>query len=236
MMPLLAAGAFVASLLGGLLVLRFKQSLPYAFAFAAGSIVAVAFLDLLPESLELADSLAIPVVNLMLALLAAFFAYSLIERFFATHHLHEHEGHAHVLGPIGAGSMVVHSLLDGVAVGAVFQVNPTAGLVVGLAVVVHAFTDGINTVMVMLRNKQPAKRAFAFLVMAALAPALGILFASLVEFSPTVLAYLFAVFVGEFLYIGAATLIPETRHTPKSTIVTMLLGVTVITLLTILVH
>ncbi len=236
----LAFATFASTLFGGLVILKFKKFLPYFFAFSAGSIIAVSFLDLLPESIETAQTVHVPIRMIMLTIVGSFFFYSLLERFFATHHLeegnHSHgqvHSHAHILGPIGAGSLVVHSFLDGAAIGIAFQVNVSAGLIVALAVILHDMTDGINTVVVMLKNNQPVKKAGMFLVMDAIAPVLGLIVTSFLAFPEFVLAYLLAFFVGEFIYIGASTLLPETQHHPsKKMIIAMLLGIALIVLLT----
>jgi ZIP family zinc transporter len=137
------------------------------------------------------------------------------------------------MGPIGAGSLVIHSFLDGAAIGIAFQVSFSAGLVVALAVIFHDMTDGINTVVVMLKNHQPLKKAIVFLIMGAFAPVLGILLTSLIDIPAKFLVYLLAFFVGEFIYIGAATLLPETHHYPsKKIVIAMAIGILLIAFLT----
>ncbi len=235
----LALATFLSTLFGGLVILKFKKFLPYFFAFSAGSIITVAFLDLLPESIETGQSIGVPIRMIMLTIVGSFFFYSLLERFFATHniedsysHGHSHT-HAHILGPIGAGSLVIHSFLDGAAIGIAFQVNVSAGLIVALAVILHDMTDGINTVVVMLKNHQTVKKAGMFLVMDALAPVLGLIVTSFIILPEIVLSYILAFFVGEFIYIGASTLLPETQHYPsKKMIIAMLLGILMIVGLT----
>jgi zinc transporter ZupT len=136
---ILALLTFFSTLIGGVVIVKFRSYLPFFFAFAAGSLVAVSFLDLLPESLDISRSINLPVRYIMIAVVFSFFFYSLLERF--------------IMGPIGAGSLVIHSFLDGAAIGSAFHVNASMGLIVALAVIFHDFTDGINTVTVMLKNE-----------------------------------------------------------------------------------
>ena len=114
----------------------------------------------------------------MIAIVAAFLFFSLVERFFLTHHHHEGEEHGHIMGPIGAVGLVAHSFLDGAAIGIAFQANAKVGIIVALAVISHDFTDGINTVVVMLKNEQNVKNARIFLFVDAIAPVFGIIVAS----------------------------------------------------------
>jgi len=232
---LIAIATFISTLLGGFIILKFKKSLPYFFAFSAGSIIAVAFLDIFPEAIETAQKVGIPLRTVMLLVVGSFFFYSLLEKYFATHHLEE-EGHGHILGPIGAGSLVLHSFLDGAAIGIAFQLSFSVGVIIALAVILHDMTDGINTVVVMLKNKHSTKKASIFLLMDAIAPALGILLTSLFMLSESILVYLLAFFVGEFIYIGASTLVPELKsHPSKKIIFIMALGILLIAILTSLV-
>jgi zinc transporter ZupT len=224
----LAFTTFCSTLIGGTFAIRLRKALPYFFAFAAGSLIAVSFFDILPESLNISASVNLSTRYMMITVVASFLFYSLLEKFLLVHYHEEDGGHGHVMGPVGAGSLVIHSFLDGVAIGAAYQVNPTVGLLVALAVIFHDFTDGINTVTLMLKNKQRVRNATVFLVIDAVAPVLGVTITSLIMINQTVLALVLAVFVGEFIYIGAVNLMPETRKYPNwkiaaSTMVAILL-------------
>ena len=231
----LAFAALFSTLVGGIFALRFRRALPYFFAFASGSLLAVTFFDLLPESIEIADSLGIPLRNIMTLVVASFFFYSIIEKFFLTHHGHDEDGdeHGHIMGPIGAGGLVVHSFLDGIAIGVSFHVSPSVGVIVALAVLFHDFTDGINTVTLMLKNKHTVRSALVFLFLDAIAPVGGVLATYFVNLPQWVLASILAVFAGEFLYIGASNLLPEThKHTAWKMILCMGLAMALIFTLT----
>jgi zinc transporter ZupT len=229
----LAITTFISTFIGGTLAIKFKKALPYFFAFASGTLIAVTFFDILPESLEISESASLPARYIMITIVGAFLFYSLLEKFFLIHHHKDDEGHGHIMGPIGAGSLVIHSFLDGAAIGTAYRVNPAIGLVVALAVIFHDFTDGINTVTLMLKNKQHVKNAKIFLLMDALAPILGIIVTSVIWISPLVLALILAAFAGEFIYIGAVNLLPETYKNPNwKTVSTTVIGVVLILVLT----
>jgi len=225
--------AFTSTLAGGIIMLRQRKNLHYFFAFSAGSLMAVSFLDLLPESLETAKSSNIPVRYIMIVVVLSFFLYSLVEKLFLTHSLDDNDAHGHIIGPVGAGSLIVHSFFDGAAIGAAFQVNSSVGLIVALAVIFHDFTDGINTVTLMLKNRQKKIKTFVFLICDAVAPVLGVIFTSLIAFPEKFLSILLAAFVGEFIYIGASHLLPEVKYFDlKKTMLAMGAGIALITILT----
>ncbi len=116
------------------------------------------------------------------------------------------------MGPIGAGSLILLSLLDGLTMGIAFQVRFSIGIVVALSIIIHDLPDGVNTVALMLKNKQSEKKALLFLVMDGLAPLLGVLLTSIIKFPQNTLAILLAVFAGEFIFVGAASLLPESQE------------------------
>ena len=218
-------------MLGGLAAVKFRKVLQYFFAFSSGALIAITFFDVLPESLNIAGSISIR--TLMIAVVATFLFFSLVERFFLTHHHHEGEEHGHIMGPIGAGGLVAHSFLDGAAIGIAYQANHNVGLIVALAVISHDFTDGINTVVIMLKNEQNVRNARIFLFIDAIAPVFGIIVASFFVINQSVLAVILAAFSGQFLYIGAANLLPETyRHSAWKMAVSMIIGVLLIFVLT----
>jgi len=166
-----------------------------------------------------------------------FIMYLILDRlvFFHAHHDDiEAEHSAHLSHPrrgtLGASSMALHSFFDGVAIGLAFQVSASVGSVVAVAVLVHDFSDGINTVNVILKNKGGARFAMRWLFVVAIAPIIGAtatLFFSLQESS---LAIILSIFAGFFLYISATDLIPESHHAHPKIITTVmtLLGMLVL--------
>jgi ZIP family zinc transporter len=226
---ILALITFASTIIGGLVAVKFRKVLQYFFAFSAGALIAITFFDVLPESLNIAKTTGMGIRSLMIAVVAACLFFSLVERFFLTHHHHDEEEHGHIMGPIGAIGLVAHSFLDGAAIGIAFQANAKVGIIVALAVISHDFTDGINTVVIMLKNEQNVKNARKFLFVDAIAPVFGIIMASFFAINQNVLAVILAAFSGQFLYIGAASLLPETyRHVPWKMAVAMIVGVLLI--------
>ena len=200
----IAAGASVATMLGGLAALGLRERLHLVLGFSAGAVIAVAFFDLLPEALSL-DTYSPRVIVAASAL--GFFLYLLFDR------LANMRGGANPWrGRIGAGSFSAHSLLDGFAIGIAFQAGQAVGLVVAAAVLVHDFSDGLNTVNVVIKNGGERKSALGWLTVDALAPLAGAGLSLLVAPSRGVLALLLAGFSGFFLYIGASDLLPESQR------------------------
>ncbi len=210
----IGCAAFCSTMLGGSLALKLRDRLHLVLGFSAGAVVAVAFFDLMPEALDLGA--ATHELSTIVAFVAlGFFLYLFLDRVLLLHgHTHE-EGDTDFVesrGHVRAGSLSIHSFLDGVGIGLAFQVNAAVGLVVAAAVLAHDFSDGINTVNVVVRHGGEFKKALRWLVVDAVAPVLGVLVTLLFSVSQESLSLLLALFAGFFLYIGASDLIPESHH------------------------
>jgi ZIP family zinc transporter len=142
----------------------------------------------------------------------------------------DHEAHSDARGWFGAGSLSAHSLLDGVAIGLAFQASTTVGGIVTFAVLTHDFSDGINTMNVVMKNDGSRESALRWLSVNALAPAVGIASTTLFVLPDRAFAVVLSMFAGFFLYLGASDLIPESHHAhPKMlTTVMTLLGAAVL--------
>lgn len=215
MLLLIALATFFSTYIGGTFALRLKDKLHLVLGFSAGAVVAVAFFDLLPEALDLGMKFHTN-ASIVSATALGFLIYLVLDRLIFLHsHSEEPEGgHAgHVeRGMLGAGSLSFHSFLDGVAIGVAFQVSAAIGVVVAVAVLAHDFSDGINTVNLVLKNGGGEMFARKFLLIDAVAPVVGVLCTVLFTVPQSLLSLILALFAGFFLYIGASDLIPESHH------------------------
>ncbi|MEK7059474.1 MAG: ZIP family metal transporter, partial [Patescibacteria group bacterium] len=153
----------------------------------------------------------------------------IIEKSILIHHTNEAEYEVHHHPHVGIASalaLIGHSFLDGVAIGLGFQASNSIGIAVAIAVIAHDFTDGLNTVNLMILNKNHSRRALMFLVMDALAPILGALSTMLFTVSDNVLVLYLGFFAGFLLYIGASEILPEahSKHSSYRTIGLTILG------------
>lgn len=229
----IAIATFIATFVGGLIALRFRDKLHLVLGFSAGAVIAVAFFDLIPEAFELSEGIR-EAESVALFIAIGFFVYLLIDRvlfFRSTQHVHEHDMHAHVHAhghsALGAGGILAHSFFDGLAIGLAFQVSIAVGALVATAVLIHKISDGITTVGIVLKGEgqNPKSKALRWLGAVSVAPVLGIAAASAVAIPESSLGAMLAFFAGFFIYIGASELIPESHHShPKlfTTIMTFL--------------
>lgn len=212
----IAASAFAATFAGGLFALRLRDRLHLVLGFSAGAVIGVAFFELLPEALETGSRFDPP--RTLLSWGAAGFLFYLILDRIALHYADLRSGgetqasSGLLRGSLGAGSLSAHSFLDGIAIGLAFQVAPAIGAIVTVGVLTHDFSDGINTMNVVLKNGGGRRQAMRWLIADAIAPLLGILATMLFTLPAGMFGIVLAVFFGFFLYIGASDFIPESQH------------------------
>lgn len=225
---------FFSTAAGGLLTLKnSKLQLKYFFAFAAGALLGVSFFDIFPEIISIIQTTMIDSTVVLGTIVVAFLFFHVLDRTITIHSIRSHpDGSSGRMtnGKIRAAGLCIHSFLDGVAIGTAFHIGFALGLVVGLAVVFHDFSDGLNTVTVMLRAGAKSRPAFYWLLTDAITPMIGAASTFLFFLSDAVLAVLLAFFVGEFLFIGAADLLPEAheRGTSYLLVLSTILGVLLI--------
>ncbi len=229
MLPiLLSAGAFLSTLGGGLVALKNKDRLHRLLGFTAGVVIGVVAFDLLPEIFK---SLGHGVTDrgAMVALVCGFLVFHVVEKSILIHHSQEHEYEVHHHPQVGWASALAlsgHSFLDGLGIGLGFQAGTTVGIAVAIAVIAHDFSDGLNTVTLMLVNKNNRRRALGMLVVDALAPVAGAIVGTLVHISDGGLTLYLGFFAGFLLYIGASEILPEahSKHSSYRTIGLTVLG------------
>ena len=201
---------FFSTLAGGLFALRYKDKLQLILGFSAGAVIGVSFFDLLPESLILGSRHYSPTVITATAAVG-FFVYLILDRMTLLHFQAKGTSMKHRAG-LAAGSLSVHSFFDGVAIGVAFQISNPIGIFVAVAVIVHGFSDGLNTVSVVLKNGRPVKDTFRWLLADSIAPILGVFSTFLFTLSEATFTILLSLFTGFFLYIGASDLLPESQE------------------------
>ena len=231
MLPIiLSLSTFASTMLGGLVGLKNKDRLHRFLGFTAGVLMGVVAFDLLPEIFNLLSSQKHTATGAMIALIVGFLAFHIIEKSILIHHTQEEEYEVHHHPHVGVASALAlcgHSFLDGVGIGLGFQAGTSVGIAVAIAVIAHDFTDGLNTVNLMLLNKNRTRKAFAFLLLDALAPVLGALSTLIFTIPDNWLPIYLGFFAGFLLYIGASEILPEahSKHSSYRTIGLTIVGV-----------
>lgn len=226
---LLAFATFVSTLFGGLVALKNKDKLHRFLGYTAGVLLGVVAFDLLPEIFENLRRLNESPTMAMVALVCGFLIFHIVEKSILIHHSQEADYEVHHHPQVGIASALAlsgHSFLDGVGIGLGFQAGTGIGIAVAIAVIAHDFTDGLNTVNLMLVNHNRSRKAVILLLLDAFAPVLGAASTLLFRIPDAGLTVYLGFFAGFLLYIGASEILPEahSKHSSYTTIGLTVLG------------
>jgi ZIP family zinc transporter len=232
---LLATTTVIATFFGGLLALRAKDRFHLVLGLSAGLLLGLVGFDLLPEIFEMNSQDLIGVKTVSVALIAGFLALHFIEQFAGSHepaesdYGHEHTHTFEIAGTVGAIAMAGHIFLDGVALALAFKVSNELGFAVFIAMLVHAFSDGLNTVALLIKTGGWKKRGKFLLAVDAVARIGGAAVGSSLTISDSNLAIYLAIFSGIVIYLATAHILPEahSRHPSKITMISTLSGVAI---------
>ena len=235
------------SLIGGALLItkesRARAVAEYATPFAAGALLAAAFLDLLKEGI--AESNADTILMWTLGGLLFFFVLESALNWF--HHHHEHDKHEEVDRVDPTVSLVItgdiiHNFIDGIAIAAAFLVSVPTGIVTTIAIAAHEIPQEIGDFGIMLKKGLSRKKVLIVNVLSALATTVGaIIFFSIGQTNSAIIPSLLGVTAGFFIYIAVSDIIPTIHHSKTRKALNiksglLLLGVLVVGVTTTIAH
>src|SRR3989344_4932540 len=163
------------------------RMLPAMVSFATGTLLAAAFLDLIPEALDYGAP------NVMLLTLFGIVSFFMLEKFIHWHHHHAaKDRHAFTyLNLIGDG---FHNFIDGIVIAASFLSSPALGITTTMAIIFHEIPQEIGDFFLLIYGGFSRTKALAFFFLSHLEGALP---------------YLLAYTAGHFVYIASADIIPQ---------------------------
>lgn len=202
-------------------------------SYAIGTLLAGAFLGLIPRSLERA-----PVVDIMIVILIGIFGFFILEKTLIWRHHHGHGGggvgeHDHigvgltsatavaadrhgiqdVAAPMILVGDAVHNFVDGIVIAASFLVSVELGIATSLAVIAHEIPQEVADFGILLHSGLSRRKAFVYNAISASTTLPGALAAYL--FLVTMEAwipYMMAVSAASFIYIALSDLVPHLGH------------------------
>ena len=207
--------AAAGNLLGGYFVVRkdwSRKFLQYFVALGAGYMLAVAFLEVIPESIRLSNA-----SEALLFVLIGYFIVHLFEHTIAPHfHFGDqsdcgHEDHGHGRASVLIG-LTIHTFFDGVAIAAGFLVSTWLGVAIFVAVFLHKLPEGFTVASVVLASGQGRKKAILAAGLLGAATILGVVLTSSLQGQ---LRYALPLSGGVTLYVAATDLLPEVNKEPN---------------------
>lgn len=209
----------------------------YLSSFAAGVLLAAAFIDLLPEALEHAEESGGD-INIFLWVLLGILAFFVMERFI--HWFHHHHDHQEAskerksIIPLIVLGDTVHNFIDGVVIAATFLVDIKLGILTTFAVAAHEIPQEVGDFGVMLHRGLKRSKILLINIFSALAALTGAILTYLVgEGTENILPILLSLAAGFFIYISLSDLIPEIHSEDRKNVafwetILLILGVVII--------
>ena len=217
---ILAALTVASTAIGGLLALKSKDRFHLVLGLSAGLLLGLVGFDLLPEVFHDSQiSGGVPTVSI--AILAGFLLLHISERSFGGHepvdseYGHDHS-HGSIAGGVGAVAMAGHVFLDGAALGLSFKVSNELGFAVFIALLVHAFSDGLNTVSMLVKSGHWQARSKYILFIDAVARIGGAAVGTYIAFEGNWVTIYLSLFAGMVIYVATSHILPEAHsHHPS---------------------
>ncbi|CAB4343253.1 unannotated protein [freshwater metagenome] len=229
----LAAITAIATTAGGYLAIRSRDRLHLVLGLSAGLLLGLVGFDLLPEVFALNTNTFASVRVVSIAFVLGFLSLHVAEQIFGSHEPaesdfgHDHDHHVNVAGTLGAIAMGGHVFLDGVALGLAFKVSHALGFAVFVAILSHAFSDGLNTVSLLIKSGHWTKSGTALLGLDAAMRIGGAAIGTYIVISNPIVGIYLATFSGFLIYLATSHILPEahSRHPSRLTLMATIVGV-----------
>lgn len=217
----------IAVFISSTLLLSYKATVnwlaKYATPFAAGALLAAAFLDFLHDGVEQYE----PLTVLTAALVGVIFFF-LLEGWLHWFHHHSvepfekhgaHKASAEPVTVLVTTGNWLHNFIDGAAIAAAFLVSPSTGVITTFAVAMHEIPREMADSGYLLKRGMSRAGVIKVHGVAIVVTAIGTLLFYLTARTNTVLlAWLLGSTAGFFIYVAASDIIPsinESRQKPK---------------------
>ena len=215
----------ILGLAGGVILLAHKKlshNITHGLAaFAAGTLLGTAFLDLLPEAFQHLKELGIKDAEgtVLLYTLGGILIFFVLERFihWFHHHHHKHEVNApNPIVPLVVFGDGVHNLLDGIVIAATFMIDVRLGIIASFAILAHELPQEIGDFGILLHEGVKKSKIFYYNLLSQLTSVIGGVVTYLVGSSiEGALPPLIAVTSGFFIYIALSDLVPDIHNENK---------------------
>jgi zinc and cadmium transporter len=172
------------------------------FAFAAGFMLSLALVGVVPEALARDPVAGAPII-LVGYLLVHLTQHTVTPHFHFGTETHRVTRAAGVSGLVG---LLLHTFFDGVAIASGFLVSPSLGLLFFLAIFLHKLPEGVTVSSLVLAAGGTSRRAVLAAACLGFATILGVL---LTERTQVLVSHGLALSAGVTLYVGASNLVPE---------------------------
>ena len=178
----------------------------FLVAFAAGSLIGGAFLDIIPEAAGYTKD----ITQLFLYIVCGYVLFFIIEKYLHWRHCHSADCEIHRFTYLNIVGDIVHNFSDGLIIGAVFLVDIKVGIATTLAIIFHEIPHELGNFTVLVYGGFSKARALFFNFLSSLFAIVGTIAGYYIagrvgRFASIILP----IAAGGFIYIASCDLIPE---------------------------
>lgn len=232
------AYSFILTILAGLSTLlgtififikvRKKENIiTCALSFAAGVMVCVSLMELIPEGYKLIHYTYNSFFSLLVSLL--FINIGIITSSLIDHFMPENSNQLYKVGLISMLAIILHNIPEGIATFLASHADRSLGLSLALAIALHNIPEGIGIAVPIYYATQNKKKAFFYTFLSGISEPFGALLAFLFLknwVTDTIMGMLFCFIAGIMLHISFYELLKEAKeyHKPKWVVIFFVIG------------
>ena len=190
-----------------------KALIPALIAFATGILLTVAFLGLIPESIEEVGEPHL----IMPFILGGILFFFIMEKIVIWRNCRDKtcEVHSHASGPIILMGDSLHNLTDGIVIAAAFLRGLNLGIVAGLTIIIHEISHETADFGILLHSGYSKKKAFIYnMISSSTTIPASILSFFILDILESIVPFFLAISAASFIYIALSDLTPDLhQHT-----------------------
>ncbi len=210
-----------------------KAFLSMALGFSAGVMIYISFMELMPEALEMLESVHghnLAAWIMTAGFFAGVFFIGIIDRMVPEYE-NPHEarkveevhdqidrGKMHRMGIFSALAIAIHNFPEGMATFFATLADPTLGVAIAIAIALHNIPEGIAVAVPIYYATKSRAKAFWLSMATGLAEPLGALIGFLILrpfISPTMMGFIFSFIAGIMVFIAMDELFPAAKEYGK---------------------
>lgn len=207
--------AGLSTMLGSSLIfLKDKRGvvLKYSLSFAAGVMICVSIIDLIPESIELLfqgnknNTFLLSFICIIIGMLTSFTIDKVIPE-----NKEENKGTLFKVGIFSMIAIILHNIPEGIATFLSSATNIKLGIALTIAIALHNIPEGISISIPIFKSTKSRKKALLYTFISGMSEPFGAILAFIFLapiINDTIMGVLLSLIAGIMIHIGAIKLLP----------------------------
>ena len=183
--------------------------IPSLISYATGTLLASAFLGMIPKAISYIDPL-----HALMFVLCGLIVFFVLEKLVIWRHCHNSSCDVHeATGPILLIGDAFHNFIDGIVIAASFLISFPMGIAISLAVIAHEIPQEVGDFAILLESGYSKRKALILNLLSSIStiPA-AIIGYFLLDFLNSLIPIFIAISAASFIYIALTDLSPELQH------------------------